>query len=110
MRQLLDLARENAALKGELTRIRREAEVLRRVLSVVRQTWAKCPSADSTADVAGRRGTQRHPPRPSGFSPAMRFPIRRGFGPAPKLTKNPTRTFIPWFHLTPTCITTRQHT
>lgn len=33
MLQLLDLARENAALKDELTRIREEAESLRRLLS-----------------------------------------------------------------------------
>jgi hypothetical protein len=33
MLQLLDLARENAALKDELTRIREEAEMLRRLLS-----------------------------------------------------------------------------
>jgi len=35
MRQLLDLARENAALKEELTRIRQEAQVLQRLLSSV---------------------------------------------------------------------------
>jgi hypothetical protein len=33
MRQLLDLARENAVLKEELTRIRQEAQMLQRVLS-----------------------------------------------------------------------------
>lgn len=33
MLQLLDLARENAALKDELTRIREEAEALRRLLA-----------------------------------------------------------------------------
>ena len=33
MRQLLDLARENAALKSELTRIREQAEMLQRLLS-----------------------------------------------------------------------------
>ena len=33
MRQILDLARENAALKSELTRIREEAEMLQRLLS-----------------------------------------------------------------------------
>jgi predicted component of type VI protein secretion system len=33
MRQLLDLARENAALKSELARIREEAEMLQRFLS-----------------------------------------------------------------------------
>ena len=33
MLQLLDLARENAALKDELTRIRGEAEALQRLLS-----------------------------------------------------------------------------
>jgi hypothetical protein len=33
MRQLLDLARENAVLKEELTRIRQEAQTLQRVLS-----------------------------------------------------------------------------
>jgi len=33
MLQLLDLARENAALKWELARIRREAEALQRLLS-----------------------------------------------------------------------------
>jgi hypothetical protein len=63
MLQLLDLARENAELKSELTRIRREAEALRCLLSVVRQTWAKCSCADRadqiTADVPGLRGTGR---------------------------------------------------
>ena len=48
MLQLLDLARENAALKCELTRIRREAEGLRLHLSIVCQTWAECSCADST--------------------------------------------------------------
>jgi hypothetical protein len=33
MLQLLDLARENAALKCELTRVRQEAEMLQRLLS-----------------------------------------------------------------------------
>ena len=33
MLQLLDLARENAELKGELTRIRQEAEALQRLLA-----------------------------------------------------------------------------
>jgi hypothetical protein len=33
MRQLIDLARENAVLKEELTQIRREAQMLQRVLS-----------------------------------------------------------------------------
>jgi hypothetical protein len=33
MLQLLELARENAALKCELTRIRQEAEMLQRLLS-----------------------------------------------------------------------------
>jgi hypothetical protein len=33
MLQLLDLARENAELKGELARIRREAEALQRLLA-----------------------------------------------------------------------------
>ncbi len=33
MRQLLDLARENAALKAELARLRQEAQILQRVLS-----------------------------------------------------------------------------
>ena len=65
MLQLLDLARENAALKRELTRIRREAEALRCLLSVVRQTWAKCSGADSAdqrpADEPGLRGTGRYP-------------------------------------------------
>ena len=64
MLQLLDLARENAALKCELTRIRQETEALRRLLSVVGQTWATRSGADSadqrTADVAGLRGTGRY--------------------------------------------------
>ncbi len=33
MRQLLDLARENAVLKEELARMRQEAQTLQRVLS-----------------------------------------------------------------------------
>lgn len=33
MRQLLDLARENAELKSELTRIRQEAQALQRLLA-----------------------------------------------------------------------------
>lgn len=33
MRQLLDLARENTALKCELTRIRQEAEEIQRLLA-----------------------------------------------------------------------------
>ena len=33
MLQLLDLARENAELKGELTRIRQEAQALQRLLA-----------------------------------------------------------------------------
>ena len=62
MLQLLDLARENAALKCELTRIRREAEALQRLLAVVRQTWAKCSYADSSGQSTsgasqGLRGT-----------------------------------------------------
>jgi hypothetical protein len=40
MLQLLDLARENAALKCELARIRGEAEALKRRLVEVRQSWA----------------------------------------------------------------------
>ena len=40
MLQLLDLARENAALKRELARIRGETEALKRRLVEVRQTWA----------------------------------------------------------------------
>ena len=35
MRQLLDLARENAVLKEELTRIHQEAQMLQRVVSNV---------------------------------------------------------------------------
>jgi hypothetical protein len=61
MLQLLDLARENAELKCQIERIRQEAEALRRLLSVVGQTWATCSGADSadqrTVDVAGLRGT-----------------------------------------------------
>jgi hypothetical protein len=44
MLQLLDLARENAALKSELSRIREEAEMLQRLLS----------SGDSPAHRASR--------------------------------------------------------
>jgi hypothetical protein len=40
MLQLLDLARENAELKCQLARILREAEALRRLLSIVGQTSA----------------------------------------------------------------------
>jgi len=41
MRQLLDLARENAAPRCELTRIRAEAESLRFLLSVAQQAGAE---------------------------------------------------------------------
>jgi len=37
MHQLLELARENAELKRELSRVRHEAQELRRLLSVVSQ-------------------------------------------------------------------------
>ena len=40
MLQLLDLARENAALKCELARIRGEAEALKRRVAEVRRTLA----------------------------------------------------------------------
>jgi hypothetical protein len=43
MLQLLDLARENAALKCELARIRGEAEALKRRLFEVRQALATKP-------------------------------------------------------------------
>jgi hypothetical protein len=42
MLQLLDLARENAALRCEVTQLRREAEALRRLLSD-----APCSCVDS---------------------------------------------------------------
>jgi hypothetical protein len=47
MLQLLALAREVAVLKCELTRIRREAEESRRVLSVACHTWGTCLSGPS---------------------------------------------------------------
>jgi hypothetical protein len=40
MRQLLDLASENTALKRELVQIRGEAAALKRYLVEVRQIWA----------------------------------------------------------------------
>jgi hypothetical protein len=40
MLQLLDLARENTALKRELCRIHAEAAALQRVVAAIRQTWA----------------------------------------------------------------------
>ena len=49
MRQLLDLARENAALKYELTRIRQEAEEIQRLLAVVRPS---CSCADRSTETA----------------------------------------------------------
>jgi hypothetical protein len=47
MLQLLDLARENAALKCDLARIRREAEALQRLL---RQTLAEGSYAETCAE------------------------------------------------------------
>jgi hypothetical protein len=40
MRQLLDLASENTALKRELAQVRGEAAALKRYLVEVRQIWA----------------------------------------------------------------------
>jgi hypothetical protein len=48
MLQLLDLARENAALKRELTRIREEAEMLRRLLSSGDSPARRTSSASET--------------------------------------------------------------
>ena len=39
MLQLLDLARENAALKRELCRIHAEAEALQRLVAAICRTW-----------------------------------------------------------------------
>jgi hypothetical protein len=52
MLQLLDLARENASLKRDLSRIREEAEALQRLLAGIRQTWAArtCRSQDERTD------------------------------------------------------------
>lgn len=52
MLQLLDLARENAALKRELTRIRQEAEALQRLLSDFGQLSAERSYADFSVQSA----------------------------------------------------------
>ena len=49
MLQLLDLARENAALKRELCRIRAEAETLPRLLTGLQRTWS-ARSQDAPTD------------------------------------------------------------
>ncbi len=49
LRQLLDLARENAALRRELAQTRQTAEALRRLLTDGHQTWATCSCLDSSA-------------------------------------------------------------
>ena len=50
MLQLLDLARENLALKRELARLQEEADCLRRLLHLALQSCAK-----STTETAARR-------------------------------------------------------
>ena len=42
MLQLLDLAKENAALRLELNRIREQTAVLQGVLAAIRHSWATC--------------------------------------------------------------------
>jgi hypothetical protein len=62
MLQLLDLARENAALKRELCRIRAEAEPLKRLLAAIRQTWAArtCRRQDEHQGEAKKMATTYH--------------------------------------------------
>ena len=49
LRQLLDLVRENAALRRELAQTRQTAEALRRLLTDGHQTRATCSCLDSSA-------------------------------------------------------------
>jgi hypothetical protein len=62
MLQLLDLARENAALKREFCRIRAEAEPLQRLVAGIRQTWAArtCRRQDEHQGEAKNMATTYH--------------------------------------------------
>ena len=60
LRQLLDLARENAALRRELAQICQEAEALRRSLTDGPETRATCSCVDGSASGEMSEGRGLH--------------------------------------------------